>query len=394
MRRVGIDAMGFYWPSLCVRTRDLAPVRGESVDKVEKGLGILSFAVPLPCEDAVTMAANALDGLFAQGRARPDEIARLVVATESAHDAAKPLAAWLHGMFRLRPDCEAFEVKFACVAGPIALIDALRFVRDTGSKAVVITTDIAVYGPHGSAEFTQGAAAVALLVAPDPALLTLDPDTTGIYSSDERDFYRPAGRAEAVVHGRLSVQCYLQALAAVDDFRKRNSVRRIFSDPGPLTPLDLVVFHTPYPALPRKACRLLLDQEPVEPARRARLELALEHSLRPAARLGNTHTSAVFLALASALAGLGPDALGRKAALFTYGSGSSARFCAGTVGHDPAVLDPLRTAPLALNSLTPVSVADYETLFYRRELPASGFPCRGWRIARIDETGYRHYERA
>ncbi len=384
--------MGLAFPGWRVSCRELAAARGVSPDKVVLGLGVESFAVPMPWQDAVTLAGDALDDLAAQG-VDLGRIGRIVVATESALDGSKPVAAWLAGMLRLDDDCEAFDVKFACVGGVYALLDGLRFVESTGLPAVVVTTDIAVYGPDGSAECTQGAGAAALYLAPDPGLMAIDPSRTGTFTRDEDDFFRPFGRFEAVVRGRKSVECYLAALTAVERYRERYAPDGLLAGG-----LDGIVFHVPYPGLPRKALTRLLEAESVDESTAQRLREAVEWSVLPAGIVGNSYTASLFVALAGLVTGLkgnrtSTDLAGLRVGMYSYGSGSGSRFFVGEMqGCREAEAHLVRTLG-GLAELPMLGVEDMEAAFYRRQVPAGIRPGPGWYVADEDDTGYRRYLR-
>ena len=51
-----------------------------------------------------------------------------------------------------------------------------------------------------------------MLVGNEPRVLTLEADS-GTYAANVYDFWRPFGRREALVDGKFSVECYLDALA-------------------------------------------------------------------------------------------------------------------------------------------------------------------------------------
>ncbi len=385
-QKVGIEQIGVYWPSCCVRTEDLAPVRNQDGGKIQNGLGIDSFAVPAPFEDAVSMGANACLHLLRNYKGSKEEIGRIVVGTESAMDSAKPIAAYLHQLLDLPATCEAFDVKFACVAGTYALLDALRYSRATGRKALVVTTDISIYGPDaGSAEFTQGAGSV--------ALMAINPDETGTFTRDEPDFYRPFGRIEAVVNGKYSVECYLRALAAVDDYCNLTHAS-LFSSRDPKGGVETMIFHVPYPGLPRKALDRVLTAHPVDDDKKARLHENLKSALKAGSRLGNAYTASLFFCLTGVMVEKGRAGVGKRIGLYSYGSGSGSKFLVGTLGEGVGTdLEHLREAYRQLDHLIPLQVADYERYFFRKELPWAELPYTytGFAIESIDETGYRRY---
>ena len=72
---VGIDDISVYIPSLYLSIAELADARGIEPAKLEKGLGLLSMAVPDASEDVVTMAAEALIDLVEKNDLQPEDIA-------------------------------------------------------------------------------------------------------------------------------------------------------------------------------------------------------------------------------------------------------------------------------------------------------------------------------
>ena len=81
-----------------------------------------------------------------------------------------------------------------------------------GESGIVMASDIARYDTESTAEITQGAGAVAMLVENSPKLIDLDLSTVGYYSQDVDDFFRPLGSKTAKVKGRYSMDCYLESL--------------------------------------------------------------------------------------------------------------------------------------------------------------------------------------
>lgn len=86
MRDVEIERLSAYLPMYSLALDDLAALRGIEPQKYRLGLGLEAMAIAPPCEDTVTLAANAAAPLFAAGLVDPHEIGLLLVATESAVD--------------------------------------------------------------------------------------------------------------------------------------------------------------------------------------------------------------------------------------------------------------------------------------------------------------------
>src|SRR2546430_944597 len=100
--------------------------------------------------------------------------------------------------------------------GPMQIgIDALALAVPRGGPAraaPVVCTDVAGSGPGPPGEPTRGAGAGAMIGSANPRLLALEPGCAGASARDVHDFWRPLDKKEAVVDGRHSVACYLDAL--------------------------------------------------------------------------------------------------------------------------------------------------------------------------------------
>ena len=201
---VGIDALGFALPRLVLPMQVFAEGRGMEFEKLRFGLGLEDMAVPDADEDCVTLAAQAAWSVLEQHGLAPHEIGRIYLGTESAVDAAKPSATYVHGLLEARfaaeygpralAHCDVLDMTFACAGGVDALLNSADWVRaGRGRKALVIAADVAKYAPHSPGEYTQGAGAVALLVTEDPRILVLD-DAVGVSVESAADFFKPRRR--------------------------------------------------------------------------------------------------------------------------------------------------------------------------------------------------------
>ena len=101
MSTVGIDAIGIYVPGFTLPLDLLAAARGVPPEKIRVGLGAYEMAVAPPWEDTVTLGANAVQRLLADGALRAEEVGLLLVATETAVDHAKPVGIFLHELLGL-----------------------------------------------------------------------------------------------------------------------------------------------------------------------------------------------------------------------------------------------------------------------------------------------------
>jgi hydroxymethylglutaryl-CoA synthase len=399
--RVGIDRIGLYLPGYALALDELARAREVPVDKILLGLGAHKMAVAPPWEDTVTLGANAAARVLASGCVAREEIGLLLVATETAVDHAKPVSIFLHELLELPSNCRTFELKHACYSGTAGVMIASDWIRSgaaRGRRALVVATDIARYDLRSSAEFTQGAGAVALVVSESPRLLELDP-VTGVYASNVYDFWRPLDRREALVDGKYSLDCYLAALdGALDDYRAGlNGAGSV-----PLTSrCAALLYHTPFPKMAYKAHLRLLEREWNEAARRGdeyasrfstgspEFAQAAEQSyaalVEPAlglARLtGNTYTASLYICLAWLAERRARELEGRELGLFSYGSGCCAEFFSGHFVEGSAAATAEIGAAELLERRRELSVAEYES--FMREGAQGGAPGR-------DDTGFCH----
>jgi hydroxymethylglutaryl-CoA synthase len=201
MKKIGIDAISFYVPSLYVDLEKLAKKRNIAFAKLNKGLGLNKMAFPDVNEDAASFAANALLELIFANKIDPSTIGRIYLGTESALDAAKPTSTYaleavenqLSNTFgpRCFKNCDVLDMTFACVGAVDALHNSIDWVTNgKGRKAVVIASDFAKYELKSGGEYTQGAGAVAMLVTENPSIISIS-NIWGIATKSEGDFFKP-----------------------------------------------------------------------------------------------------------------------------------------------------------------------------------------------------------
>ncbi len=367
---IGIDALAFAGPAHYLEMTDLAVARGVDPAKYLQGLGQRRMAIVTPCEDTVTMAAEAAQHALDRFAIDPAEIGTLIVGTETGIDHSKPVAVYVHELLGLPENCRTFETKHACygaMAGLTASLDWIAAGRARGRKALVIASDIARYGLNTPGEPTQGAGAVAMVIAARPRLVEIDCERTGDYTRQVMDFWRPLYSKYAFADGHYSIACYLDALEAA----WRDAAN---GDPAALGPAALAacLYHVPFVKMAKKA-----HQRHLEAARGAPLDLhneadlqSLEESYRNKsapylelnAEIGNIYTGSLFLALIDLLRH-GQSALEEQPiSLFSYGSGCGATFALGRIAPGAtahaAALDP--AADLAARIC--LTIAEYESL--------------------------------
>jgi hydroxymethylglutaryl-CoA synthase len=407
---VGIERLAVYVPPYALPLADLAAARGVAPEKYVQGLGVEQMAIAPPCEDVVTLAATAGARLLRAARIDPRSIGMLLVATETGVDHAKPVSIIVHELLGIGPRCRVYELKHACYAGTAALMTAADWVRAGGMRtrrALVIAADIARYELGSAGEPTQGAGAVAMLVGSEPQALALG-EESGTHAGNVYDFWRPLGRREAIVDGKYSVDCYLDALSGA--FGAFRSLERPALEPDEAMTdrLARLLYHTPFPKMAMKAHRRLVEVDWRAARERwaaveGRLDAAAAESYRDlvapglvaASRIGNTYTASLYLCLASLIEAESRTLGGRRLGLFSYGSGCCAEFFTGVVPTGVAAVADAGVAT-ALRQRRIVDVAQYER--FVRAADAGGDTTPGFtgdfvfRGVRQDRREYQHAE--
>lgn len=369
----GLDALAFAGPAGFVEMTDLAEARGVDPGKYLSGLGQRRMAIASPCEDTVTMAADAAASALHGFDIDPAEIGTLIVGTETGVDHSKPVAVYVHELLGLDQRCRTFETKHACygaMAGLTASIDWIGSGRARGRKALVIASDIARYGLNTAGEPTQGAGAVAMVVSGSPRLLSIDPISIGDYTRQVMDFWRPLYSKYAFADGHYSIQCYLDALtgARADAVGDRTDL---------LDELAACLYHVPFVKMAFKAHQRQLEIERGGPLSKDHTEswrMLTDSYQRLAApwlglnaEIGNIYTGSLFLALIDLLRQAAESLAGRDVSLFSYGSGCGATFCLGRIGEEAArwreALDPAEQ----LAARRRLSIEEYEALIEATE---------------------------
>jgi len=294
----------------------------------------------------------------------------LLVATETGVDHSKPVSIFVHDLLGIGRRCRVYELKHACYAGTAALMTAADWVRAGGGRArraLVIAADIARYELGSPGEPTQGAGAVAMLVGSAPRALGLG-EQSGTYAGNVHDFWRPLDRREAIVDGKYSVACYLDALAGA--FTAYRGLERPPLGPGEALSDRLVrlLYHTPYPKMAMKAHRRLVEidwaaagRAVAEDAAAASYRDRAAPGLAAVARVGNTYTASLYLCLAALLEAEGRALAGARLGLFSYGSGCCAEFFTGMVPRGVEAVADAGVAAL-LAGRTFIDVPAYERL--------------------------------
>ncbi|THB63510.1 MAG: hypothetical protein D6B26_05970 [Spirochaetaceae bacterium] len=417
---VGIGDIGVYIPHGNISLENLLAHRqGENPDilpRLERAVqstGQQAIRFPLAFQDNSVLATHAARKLIEQTPDfKPSLLRYLAAGTETSVDHSKPLAAYVQGMLQrsgvdLPNSLSSFQVQHACAGGTVSLLSIAAMLFAGGAEnetGIVLCSDIARYQGSTTAEITQGAGAVALLVERDPGLVALDLKTTGYSSHDVDDFFRPLGSIFAKVKGQYSVQCYQQAF----DEALQNHAERSGCTPGEaLEKTDIFALHVPFRNMALNALRqalkkhLGLDIAQADAFLQARGFLA---SLEPAAETGNIYSGSVYLALANSLRErrqqLGDQLPGKSCMIISYGSGNTMLMIRGTVSQralsiiDRWDLDAILHSPLDEDIKGYLQWMDLPQDPERLNLLLSetSVPPGSYALNSIREDGYREYK--
>ena len=305
-KNVGIDVIAFSTSNYFLSLKTLAEHRNVDYRKYYDGIGQEKMAVFPPNEDIVTIAIDAAQKVLAKIENK-NEIDLLIFATESSFDLSKSAGIYVHHFWGLKPSCRVFDIKQACYSATAALQMAKNFVENnSGSKALVIGSDIVKYSPNTSGEPTQGGAAVAMLVSENPRLAYIEP-FSGVYTADVADFWRPAAANEAMFDGRLSAHNYLRSLGyALDGYFEQSSLN--FDD------IDYTCFHAPFNKMAIKAARQFFPERNIKDA------------LIYNALIGNSCSASLYISLISLIDNCKMDLAEKRIGMYSYGSGSVAEY--------------------------------------------------------------------
>lgn len=357
---IGIHDLSVTTTQYVLTHETLAAQNGSDVARYHTGIGQLSMSVPAVDEDIVTMAAAAAAPIIARHGA--DRIRTIVFATESSVDQAKAAGIHVHSLLGLPSATRVVELKQACYSGTAAVQFAIGLVhRDPSQQVLVIASDVSKYELSSPGEATQGAAAVAMLISAEPALMRIE-DSSGVFTADIMDFWRPNYRTTALVDGYESISAYLTAAEGVwKDYTERGG--------RALEEFSAFCYHQPFTKMAYKAHRHLL-QHCGQDFDEAEINRAIGRTTAYNAVIGNSYTASMYVGLA-ALLDSADDLTGQAIGFLSYGSGSVAEFFAGTV--EPGYRTHLRS-DLCREAISRRLDIDYPKY---RELHEHAFPADG-----------------
>ncbi|XP_018562160.1 hydroxymethylglutaryl-CoA synthase 1 [Anoplophora glabripennis] len=390
---VGILALEIVFPSQYVDQTELEQFDGVSAGKYTIGLGQQKMGFCSDREDINSLCLTVVQKLLERHNIKPSEIGRLEVGTETIIDKSKSVKTVLMQLFEPYgvTDIEGIDTTNACYGGTAALFNSIAWVESSawnGRFALAVAGDIAVYA-KGAARPTGGVGAIAMLVGPNAPLI-FDRGIRATYVRHTYDFYKPDLTSEyPVVDGKLSIQCYLNALDQCYQQYCKNVSKKLNSEVD-ISSFDAVIFHSPYGKLVQKSLARLVLNDYVRTTKEQRTQkfselikfnnIKLEDSyfdrdvekaflnyskeifdkktspsLLIASQVGNMYTPSLYGGLVSLLINKKVSELaGKKIAMFSYGSGLAASFFSITVTHNCGPSSPLQKLVSNLSYIKPL----------------------------------------
>ena len=323
---VGILAIEYYAPSLCVRAEDIENFHG-SPGRYTKGRGQEAITFCSDDEDAVSMAMTSFHRLMTRCDLSYDEIGRLEVGTESQVDRAKSIKTFLmsffndHGVYNV----EGTDTYNACYGGTNALLSTINWIESAGwngKYGIVVCTDPAVH-PDPAHLSSIGAASVAMLVGPR-APLVLEPKRVS-FIKHAWDFYRPIGwhNNDAIMDLDTATSQYEEALQwCQDQFSEALGTSDLLSE------FQFVAFHNNAPYHSKRNLRFMaarmygdgLSKDDQEQLYRKHVEAGTAISAENA----TTYTCTLYASILSLVVMVGEALPGNRVLCFSYGSGCAA----------------------------------------------------------------------
>ena len=449
--KIGIDAIAFDVAKIHLPIKTLANARNIEPEKLEKGLGLLKMTLPDTHQDTVVFGANALTRLIIDNNIGLEEISRIYVGTESAIDSSKPISSFLVSLMEQKfgenslSECDVVDFTFACIGGVDAMQNCIDFVTlNPSKKAIVVTTDFAKYDLNSTGEYTQGAGAVALLIASNPKIIAFEnywaTSTKGVF-----DFFKPfrtiskqeisgseinepwfdnleseieIHKDQPVFDGQYSNQCYMdRTREAYFLFKKlKNSQKTIYNS------WESIIMHLPYAFQGRRMLSeiyaldaensIISGNETSEEYQNKLKEISkseayknfVTEKLQPAeiasSIIGNLYTGSIFMGLLSTLAHFYDnkiDVSSKKFGFLAYGSGSKSKVFEGTIQSEWKSAVTNINLFETLEKSFEIDFDTYEKLHKKEQKQSIREPKSEWILERIENQipnliGARYYK--
>ena len=345
---IGIDKISMEVSNKYVSIEELAIKRGVEVDKFIKGIGQSEMSFTSKNQDAITLGYLAARDIVDDYDR--EHIDLVILATESSVDEAKAGSIYIKEFLGINDYCKCIEIKQACFGATAALDFAKgHLTLNENSRVLIIASDIAKYGPNSAGEVTQGAGAIAMIVARMPKILEFNNDEVA-YTKDVMDFWRPTGDIYPSVDGKFSLECYIELLnKAWQGYRQKNSKKE----------LKAICFHVPYTKLAYKAMINLTTNEDIMKE--------FYNSIIFNKRVGNIYTGSLYLSLISLLVNTESLQAGDNIGMYSYGSGAVSQFFSFKLVEGYEKYIKKEFFENKLNKRIKVPIDDYENIFFENQ---------------------------
>lgn len=449
--KVGIDSISFDVAKIHLPITTLAKARNIEPEKLEKGLGLFKMTLADFHQDTVVFGANALTKLIQDNKVNLNEVARIYVGTESSIDSSKPISSFLIALMEQKfgenilSNCDVVDFTFACIGGVDAMQNCIDYVKlNPTKKAIVVTTDLAKYDLNSTGEYTQGAGAVAMLIASNPRIIAFENNwatsTKGVF-----DFFKPyrtiskeiitgnnsndpwfenleseieIHKEQPVFDGQYSNQCYMDRTRdAYFSFKKLKQTEVTIYNSW-----ESIIMHLPYAFQGRRMLSEIyaLDAENKtitgnentqeyqnklkETNKSEEYNIFVTKKLMPAelasSLIGNLYTGSIFMGLLSTLAHFNDtnkEITDSKFGFLAYGSGSKSKVFEGTIQKEwKAAIANCKLFETLENSLE-IDFTTYQKLHKKEQHTSVAQPKNEWSLDRIEMEipnllGARYYK--
>ncbi|HEM3218019.1 TPA: hydroxymethylglutaryl-CoA synthase [Streptococcus suis 2524] len=347
---IGIDKIGFAAPDYVLDLADLAQARNVDPNKFKIGLLQSEMAVAPVTQDIISLGAKAAEAILTEEDKQTIDM--VIVGTESSVDQSKAAAVTIHGLLGIQPFARSIEMKEACYGATAGLSLAKSHIAQfPESKVLVIASDIAKYGVASGGEPTQGAGAVAMLVAASPRILVLNNDNV-CQTRDIYDFWRPNYDKYPRVDGKFSTEQYTDCLTTTFDYYQQKTGKT-------LNDFAAMCLHIPFSKQGLKGLQAIAQDEETLSRLTERFQEAIVYNKV----IGNIYTGSIFLSLLSLLENSRALETGDQILFYSYGSGAVCEIFSGQLVE--GYRNHLQENRLEqLNQRTKLSVKEYEQVFF------------------------------
>jgi 3-hydroxy-3-methylglutaryl CoA synthase len=321
--KTGIHEIEVYTPGFFCKARDLEKYH-DVYGKYTEGLMFEEFGFCDSSEDVVSMALTAVSRIMEN--INYSDIGAVFVGSESFIESNPSIHSEISKLWMDKNlNIAGSDVYHACYGGTAALFNAMDFVDskyNSHKYALAVATDIS--DSLEEYPFMIGAACVVMLIGGNAPLVIKRERFCHVKNT--YDFYKPIDSAtiEPIIDGKYSVQAYNDCLCeCLHKYKETHQESVIQSN-------DHFLFHLgSSPKFVKHAFRKMCDQEE-KVVSDGDFETLFTHkvwpSLKIARRIGSQHTAALYTNLLSLLIEVNEGLIGKKIALFSFGSGSMSTF--------------------------------------------------------------------